>query len=127
VDIAATIQMAREVMDLKKLTEKKLVVVYQPHQNIRQHEIQSGYANCFKKADKVYWLPTFLTREKQGLSILSPEDLVKNVSPEDRQKIMISELDSNLAKDLKQEIESGNLVLVMGAGTIDKWAREGLV
>lgn len=127
VEIEATIQMAKEMMVLQGIDEKKLIVVYQPHQNIRQHEIQSGYVKCFDMADEVYWLPTFLTREKEDLSVLTPADLIKNISPEDRQKIRISDLGVELIEDLKQEMENGNLVLVMGAGTIDKWAREGLV
>ncbi|MBP9738894.1 hypothetical protein KBD20_04350, partial [Candidatus Saccharibacteria bacterium] len=53
VEIVATIQAATEI-------NKNVVVVYQPHQNIRQHEImaEGGYKNSFSDAKHVYWLPT---------------------------------------------------------------------
>src|SRR5690606_9491862 len=53
-EIAATLQMAREVSD-------HVVLVYQPHQNRRQHRIRDMYTTQFELADEVYWLPTYLS------------------------------------------------------------------
>jgi UDP-N-acetylmuramate-alanine ligase len=57
----------------------KIVIFYQPHQNIRQHtkEVQEGYKTCFQGCDIVYWLPTFLSRENTELNILSPQNLIE--------------------------------------------------
>jgi UDP-N-acetylmuramate--alanine ligase len=116
-EIAATLQMAREVSD-------HVVLVYQPHQNRRQHEIKSLYRNAFKLADRVYWLPTYLSRESPDLPILSPADLTQNLA--NRENVTIAEMNDELWTQLELHRESGDLVLGMGAGSIDGWLREHL-
>jgi len=102
----------------------QVVLVYQPHQNLRQHSkaIQAGYSQCFAQADIIYWLPTFLSREDPNLPILEPKDLVK--LSQDQSKIQISQMNQQLATILQEHKNSGNLVLFMGAGSIDEWAKE---
>ncbi len=117
IEVEATLQMAKEVAE-------KVVLVYQPHQNVRQHELRSHYTNCFEQADKIYWLPTYLTREDPELPVLTPSDLIENVTNKD--DVIISELDDNLWRQIQSEIDNGSLVLVMGAGSIDDWVRKEL-
>jgi UDP-N-acetylmuramate--alanine ligase len=116
-EIAATLQLARELSD-------HVVLVYQPHQNVRQHEIKSLYRNCFKLAEKVYWLPTYLSRENPDLPLLTPESLIKDIANND--SIQIAELDDELWTAIELHRESGDLVLCMGAGSIDGWIRSHL-
>ncbi len=116
-EIAATLQMARELSDY-------VVLAYQPHQNIRQHEIVEQYTpDIFADADEVYWLPTYLSREDPELEILSPEQLSARL---DGSKIHISEMDDVLAEKLQRHRDAGHLVLCMGAGTVDGWARSAI-
>lgn len=117
VEIAATLQMAREISD-------EIVLVYQPHQNVRQHEIQDQYTDQFELAEKVYWLPTYLSREDPNLTILSPSALTKHVT--NPQAINIADLDHQLWDDIQAARDAGKLVLCMGAGSIDTWVREQL-
>ena len=113
VEIAATLQMAREISD-------HVVLVYQPHQNIRQHEIRGQYTDdVFALADKVHWLPTYLSREDPNLNILSPEVLTENLT-----NIAISDFNDHLWSDIQQYRANGYLVLCMGAGSIDQWVRK---
>lgn len=116
-EISATLQLARELSD-------SIVLVYQPHQNIRQHEIRRLYTDCFENAETVYWLPTYLTREDPALPILSPNELSSNVS--NKQAIHPAELDDALWQHIQEARRNGKLVLVMGAGTIDGWVRKQL-
>ncbi len=116
-EIAATLQLARELSD-------HVVLVYQPHQNVRQHEIKEAYADCFKLAEEIYWLPTYLSREDPNLPILSPEELSKNVT--NKSSIHIADLDQHLWDAIETARENGKLVLVMGAGNIDPWMRAQL-
>ena len=117
IEIRATLQMARELSD-------QVVLVYQPHQNVRQHEIIDQYsADIFHYADEVYWLPTYLTRENPDLPTLTPQQLAKNIDPE---KLHFADLDDNLWQNITTAQKSGKLVLCMGAGTIDGWIREQL-
>lgn len=116
-EIAATLQMAKEIA-------KDVVLVYQPHQNIRQHEIKSGYTDCFKDAELVYWLPTYLSREDPSLSILTPQELTKNIS--NQSAVHFVDLNDELWDHIQQARSQGKLVLAMGAGTIDSWIRQRL-
>lgn len=117
-EIQATLQLARELSD-------DVVLVYQPHQNIRQHEMHGQYTDkIFAAANKIYWLPTYLTREDPNLPILTPQELTGQLSF--RENIYFSQLDDSLWKEIATLRDSGKMVLLMGAGTIDEWARNHL-
>lgn len=114
-EIAATLQMARELSD-------DVILVYQPHQNVRQHEIREQYTDdIFKDASKVYWLPTYLSREVKDLEVLTPEQLTEGLS-----NIHIGDLDETLWQAIQSACSAGRLVLCMGAGSIDSWVRTKL-
>lgn len=120
VEIGATLQLARELSD-------HVVLVYQPHQNYRQYKVKDQYTNQFELADKIYWLPTYLSagnREDPNLPVLQPSELIKNITNKD--KIQITDFDDNLWQSIQEARKNGELVLFMGAGTIDSWLREKL-
>lgn len=114
VEIAATLQLARELSD-------HIVLVYQPHQNVRQHEIIDDYTDCFALAEKIYWLPTYLSREDPNLPILTPEELIKNVR--NRDAVEVADMNDELWDNINRARSEGKLVMGMGAGTIDGWLR----
>lgn len=116
-EIAATLQMAREVSD-------NVVLVYQPHQNRRQHRIQKDYIDQFELAETVYWLPTYLSREDPMEHILQPNDLIQNIT--NKQVIQLAELNEELWHRIELARQEGKLVLCMGAGSIDGWLRAHL-
>ena len=116
-EIAATLQLAHELND-------RVVLVYQPHQNIRQHEVRERYTDeIFAHASEIYWLPTYLTREDPNLPVLTPEELTRQLTTD---KVHIAQLDKTLWHTIEQQRARGALVLGMGAGTIDGWLREQL-
>lgn len=117
VEVAATLSMAREVSD-------DVVVVYQPHQNRRQHEVRELYRNQFEGASQIYWLPTYLSRENPRLEILTPDILSANLT--NRDKVALADLDDTLWHSIQTARERGALVVCMGAGTIDDWVRRKL-
>ncbi len=115
VEISATLQMAREISD-------HVVLVYQPHQNVRQHEIKDQYSDAaFADAETVYWTDTYLSREDPNLSILTPQELTKNLT-----NVTLTRLDDNLWSEIQRHRDLSHLVLCMGAGTIDEWVRKSL-
>ncbi|MGH7218529.1 MAG: Mur ligase domain-containing protein [Candidatus Microsaccharimonas sp.] len=116
-EIAATLQLANEITD-------DIVLVYQPHQNWRQHFIRDQYVNQFELAKKVYWLPTYLTRENTDQPVLTPQELTANITNKDA--IEYAELGDALWAEIQKHRDEGHLVLCMGAGTIDAWVREKL-
>lgn len=113
-EITATLQMAREI-------STPVALVYQPHQNIRQHEILNQYTDAvFAGADEIYWLPTYLSREDPTLEVLSPEQLTTSLS---KANLHISDLNDELWQTIVELQQKGYLVLCMGAGDIDSWLR----
>lgn len=114
-EIKATLQMAKELSN-------RVVLVYQPHQNIRQYEIRNQYTDdLFKNTNEVYWLPTYLSREDPNLDILSPQSLTDSL---DKSKLIFAEFNQELWSNIEKHLEDGHLVLCMGAGSIDGWVRE---
>jgi UDP-N-acetylmuramate--alanine ligase len=120
VEIAATLQMAHELYD-------DIILVYQPHQNVRQHAIKDQYTNQFELAKDIYWLPTFIpagNRDDHSLAILSPEELTRNIT--NQVSVHIAELDDKLWQTIQQARQNNRMVLCMGASNIDTWVREKL-
>ncbi len=114
-EIAAVLQMASEI-------NEHIVLVYQPHQNRRQHELQNQYTDCMRDAEAIYWLPTYLSREDPAQAILSPEQLSAHLV--NRAAVQYPALDDGLWQTIKQAQKEGKLVIVMGAGSVDGWLRE---
>ena len=117
VEIAATLEMASEL-------SQNVVLVYQPHQNTRQHQVRSGYTSCMERAKKVFWLPTYQSREDLNLPILSPEQLTERLV--NRDIVSYADMNDELWSEITKYRETGYLVLCMGAGTIDGWLRSQL-
>jgi len=118
VEIAATLQLARELND-------DVVLIYEPHQNARQYEIRDEYTDdVFRDASEIYWVPTYLTRGDSSRTILTPQDLTTAIT--DKQRLHFAELDDTLWQNIQQARDRSALVLVMGAGTIDNWVRSKL-
>lgn len=116
-EIASTILMAKE-------SGQPVVVIYQPHQNIRQHQLlkDGGYKDCFKGAKKVYWVPTYKSREDKSLRFIEPDELIESTtSPE---MFEASKMNQELATKIQGHIESGDLVVAMSAGDLDRWIRD---
>lgn len=114
-EIAAMIQLAGEL-------SKNIVAVYQPHQNVRQHEIQKSYGDCFKGVAKVYWLPTYLSRENPDLPILEPAQLIANLP--DPSIAEPADFNDELVQKIRQARKDGALILCMSAGALDQWVRD---
>lgn len=119
-EIKATMDIVKDEKELHGY--KGIVVVYQPHQNTRQYEVRDDYMDAFLGADKIYWLPTYLTREDSNLSVLAPDDLISGLSNKDVAES--AEVSDDLAEKLKQCVSDGCLVILMTAGPADDWLRE---
>lgn len=119
-EIEATIGVAQD--EAKRLGKKGVVVIYEPHQNTRQHKVRDGYREAFAGVDKIFWLPTYLTREDPNLPILSSEELASGLVNEDI--VELAEPSRGLGIRIKEYLEQGYLVVLMTAGPADGWLRE---
>ncbi len=118
-EIAATIQMAKEL-------NQKVVVVYQPHQNVRQHELakEGGYKGSLEGVEKVYWLPTYLSREDSALPVLTPKELITTAT--NGSDIVEAGMSEQLWQAIEEHRKNGTLVICMSAGDLDHWLRQML-
>lgn len=118
-EIAATLDVAKDECKLRG--KKGVVVVYQPHQNVRQHEVRDGYRDAFLGAEKVYWLPTYLTREDPKLAVIEPKEFVEGLANSEAAEA--AELDDELEEAIRKYLDDGYLVVLMTAGPADGWLR----
>ena len=121
-EIKATMDVALDEMDMRG--KKGVVVVYQPHQNTRQHEVQDLYYDAFIGAEKVFWLPTYLTREDESLPVLQPMDFINGLN--NAEVAEPAELNDELWEQIKKYRDDGYLVILMTAGPADEWLRQKL-
>ena len=119
-EIKATMEVALEQAEIDQ--KRGVVVVYQPHQNTRQHEVQDLYYDAFVGAEKVLWLPTYLTREDESLPILTPLDFINML--DNAEVAEAAELDDELWAEIQKYRDDGYLVILMTAGPADGWLRE---
>lgn len=119
-EIAATIEIAKEQAAIDH--KKGVVVIYEPHQNSRQHEVKSGYKDAFDGIDKLYWLPTYLTREDPNLSVITPEDFIKELANSEIAEP--AELNDELKHQIQKYLADNYLVILMTAGPADPWLRQ---
>ena len=121
-EIKATMDVALDQMDIDG--KKGVVVVYQPHQNTRQHEVQDLYYDAFVGASKIFWLLTYLTREDESLPILKPIDFINQLN--NAEVAEEAELNDELFEQILKYRDDGYLVVLMTAGPADEWLRKKL-
>ncbi len=119
-EIASTVKMSIELKERDNYAGR--AVIYQPHQNTRHHEVRSGYKNAFVGADKIFWLPTYLTRENPDLTVLSPEELIEETATQNQTEVV--DLDDSLAETIHQLHDQNWLIILMTAGPADGWLRK---
>lgn len=107
------------------LNDQKLIVVYEPLTNRRQHYMLDQYQNCFDGASVVYWTPSYLAREDPAQPILTPSELITHLS--NPAVGVASNLDSTLFGEIKQHLADGDMVVAMAGGgghSLDEWLRK---
>lgn len=118
-EIAATMEIAKEQAEIDQ--KKGVVVVYQPHQNTRQHEVRDGYKDAFVGAEKLFWLPTYLTRENPDLEVITPDEFIGDLV--NSEVAETADLNDELKVKLQKYVADNYLVLLMTAGPADEWLR----
>lgn len=116
--IAGCLEMAHELSD-------NVVVVYEPLTNKRQHYIKDVYKDLFKGVKKLYWVPSYLTREDPDQHVLTPEELIQEMK--NRSIAEPRSLDTQLQADMEKHASQGDLVVCIsggGGGSLDEWARK---
>ncbi len=111
-------------LEMANESGKKLVVVYEPLTNRRQHYMLRDYGDCFAGASRVYWIPSYLAREDPKQRIIPPSELIEHLS--DPSIAETRERDESLKKTIKKHLETGDMVVAMAGGggdSLDEWVR----
>jgi len=105
-------------------TGQKLVVVYEPLTNRRQHYMLDDYKDCFNGADKLYWIPSYLAREDPTQRVISPAELISHLDDPSIAEPM--ERDTKLKQTIQKHLDGGDMVVCMAGGggdSLDDWLR----
>ncbi len=114
-EIKATLQAMRELYPYQKI-----IAVFQPHQYSRTKFLLSEFAYSFAFADEVIIPNIYQVRDSaDDLASVSPEDLVNLISKTNHRAVYGRDF-NNTAEILKQNTQKGDVVLIMGAGDIEK-------
>jgi UDP-N-acetylmuramate--alanine ligase len=122
--IIGCMSVARE---LANKTKQKIVVVYEPLTNRRMHYLGAEHHSVFDGASDIYWIPSYLAREDPKLKVLSPEELITNLSPELQTIAKPMNRDKVLKVLIQNHLQTGDMVVAMaggGAGSLDEWLRK---
>lgn len=106
-------------------TGQKVVVVYEPLTDRRQHYIADDYKDCFGGASKLYWIPSYLAREDPDQRIIPPAELIKHLSDPSMAEPM--ERDNKLKQAIQKHLDGGDMVVCMAGGggdSLDDWLRQ---
>jgi UDP-N-acetylmuramate--alanine ligase len=98
---------------------RRLVVVFQPHTYSRTSYLFDQFTECFKEADRLFVLETYASRElpEAGLAAVDLANAVKS-PPCDYARSAEDAADRLLA-----ELRSGDVLVTMGAGDVDRVGR----
>jgi UDP-N-acetylmuramate--alanine ligase len=116
-EIEATLEGARQ-----RYKNNKIIVVFHPHTFTRTKALLDNFSKSFGKADEVIVLDIYgSAREKQGG--VSSQDLVEKIGIRNqesgiRQKVKHISTLNECEKYLRENVERGDVVILMGAGDV---------
>ncbi len=114
VEIAAVLQAARQV------SQGRVHAVVQPHRYSRLQDLFEEFCTCFNDADFVYVADVYAAGEAP-IEGFSGESLAEGLSDHGHRNAVHIQKDT-LVQDLKPNLQSGDLVVCLGAGDITYWA-----
>jgi UDP-N-acetylmuramate--alanine ligase len=120
VEIAATLATAKSIANQRKT---KVITVFQPHRYSRLHELFDDFAGSFADADYIYIMDVYPAGEKE-IKGISGESLVSAMKKADIDNVYYLDHRNKIPDSVKSNAKAGDLIVMMGAGTIGTWAQE---
>lgn len=112
-------------LEMAAETGQKVIVVYEPLTNRRQHYMLDEYRNCFAGTAKLYWIPSYLAREDSNQRVIPPAELISHLADPTIAEPM--ERDEHLKQAIQKHLDAGDMVVGMaggGGGSLDDWLRQ---
>ncbi|MBL8852080.1 MAG: UDP-N-acetylmuramate--L-alanine ligase [Planctomycetaceae bacterium] len=93
--------------------------VFQPHQVSRTRTLMAELADSFREADHILLLPVYSAREAAGDHVTASQELLHKLKGAGRRAMFVPSLD-RLVAVLETDARPGEVVLLIGAGDIDR-------
>ncbi len=103
--------------------EKKLVVLFQPHRYSRTEALFDDFQTCFHQADKLVMTDIYAASE-QPVEGVTTENLLAGIKKHGQRYTQYVPEVAMLAAAIVDDLESGDLVLTLGAGNIVRAGEE---
>ncbi|MFN4227295.1 MAG: UDP-N-acetylmuramate--L-alanine ligase [Candidatus Ratteibacteria bacterium] len=120
-EIKATLKCIKEVFP-----NRRLIVVFQPHQYSRTRFLIKDFASSFSLADKIVVPDIYFVRDSLiEKKLVNSEILVEKIRKKGKEAIYIPSF-KDIVEYLCEIKREGDIILTIGAGPIDKVAKEFL-
>jgi UDP-N-acetylmuramate--alanine ligase len=115
VEIAAVLKAARAV------STGKVIAVVQPHRYTRLRDLMTEFSSCFNDADTVIVADVY-TAGEQPIEGVDRDHLVEGLKKFGHRRALALESPAALPALVAAEAQSGDLVVLLGAGDITNWS-----
>jgi UDP-N-acetylmuramate--alanine ligase len=125
-EIEATLEAARRAFgspDAYGTGGRRIVVAFQPHRYSRTQMLMNDFARAFNRADKVLITEIYAAGE-EPIAGISGATLAENVRAHGHHDVTFVPTRAAVTDVLEREVRPGDLVIALGAGDINKCARE---
>jgi len=116
-EIEATLEAARRAYD------RRLVVAFQPHRYSRTASLQKEFARAFNRADVVLITEIYAAGE-EPIPGISGSSLAESIRAHGHHDVTFVPTRPAVTDELEKLVKPGDLVICLGAGDINKSARE---
>ena len=123
-EIKATLQALKE-----KYPHKKIICVFQPHQQDRLNRLFKEFIGAFDGADKTILYPLYRVKGRDTVG-KSSTDLVKAIRSRtlgkvrDKPNVIYADNFKNVLEFIQSDLKSNNVIVFMSAGDLDNKVRE---
>jgi len=104
----------------KQNAKGKVIAVFQPHTYSRALRFKNDFSKALVSADKIILTDIYAAREKDT-GVISSRDLLNLFLKKNLPAVLISDFDE-IAAEIKKDAGEKDIVLLLGAGTVNKIA-----
>ena len=105
---------------------RRLICVFEPHQHSRTRFLLDQFASCFAQADEVIVPHIYFVRDSEvEKTRVSAQDLVDRLEAKGTKSLHLGSFD-DIVDYLESNCRDGDLVVTMGAGPVNKIAKDFL-
>ncbi|WP_341763865.1 UDP-N-acetylmuramate--L-alanine ligase [Candidatus Tisiphia endosymbiont of Beris chalybata] len=118
-EVKATLMTARNIADKQN---GKVIAIFQPHRYSRVQYLFNDFVTCFSEADQLYITDIYAAGEKliEGITGKSLVEQIQNSGAHLKASFLASPED--IPKVIMDKAMPGDIIIMMGAGSISSWA-----